>query len=120
MAFKGDMPSEAMLLENELRLRVQRRMDGGRLPVALVSRIDGSRGTGRPCCICDQPITCENVDYDVVDFPNTTCLSLSFHSRCYVIWQRECAHRVANTKRAKLCDRWISTHNPPDFRLIRA
>ena len=103
MAFKN-MPNEPTLLENELRLRVQRRIDGGRLPVALVSRNDGSYGTGRVCCVCDQPITCEIVDYDVVDSPKTTCVSLSFHFSCYVIWQRECAHRIANTKRTELPD----------------
>ena len=37
MAFKGDMFTEAALLESELRLRVRRRIDGGRIPVALVS-----------------------------------------------------------------------------------
>src|SRR4029077_4632008 len=94
MAFRGDMPTEAVLLESELRLRVQRRIDGGRLPVALVSsRIDSSHGTRRVCCVSDQPITCDNVDYDVVDFPKTTCLSGSFHSACHVIWQQECAPR---------------------------
>ena len=103
MAFKGDMPTEAMVLEDELRLHVQRRIDDGRLPVALVSRID-SHGTERVCCVCDQPIACENVDFDIVDFAETTCLTLSFHSSCYFIWQRECAQRVANTKRAKLRD----------------
>ena len=103
MAFKGDMPTEAMLLEDELRRRVQGRIDDGRLPVALVSRMD-SHGTERVCCVCDQPIAYENVDYDIVDFAETTCLSFSFHPYCYVIWQRECAQRVANTKRAKLCD----------------
>lgn len=103
MAFKGDMPTEATLLEDELRLRVQRRIDDGRLPVTLVSRID-SHGTERVCCVCDQPIACENVDYDIVDFAETTCITLSFHSSCYVVWQRECAQRVADTKRAKLCD----------------
>ena len=105
MAFKGDMPTEAMLLEDELRLRlrVQRRIDDGRLPVALVSRMD-SHGTEGVCCVCDQPIAYENVDYDIVDSLETACLTLSFHSSCYVIWQRECAQRVANTKRAKLCD----------------
>ena len=103
MAFKGDMPTEAMLCEDELRLLVQRRIDDGRLPVALVSRI-GSHGTERVCCVCDQPLGCENVDFDIVDYLETTCLTLSFHSSCYVIWQRECAQRVATTKRAKLCD----------------
>jgi hypothetical protein len=104
MAFKRDMPTEAALLENELRLRVQRRIDGGRLPVALISQVEGSYGTARLCCVCDQPITRENVDYDVVKFCKTTCLSLSFHASCYVIWQRECAHRVANAKLTKLRD----------------
>lgn len=105
MAFKADMPTEASFLENELRLRVQRRIDGGRLPVALVSRIDGSNGTGRVCCVCDQPIIFENIDFDVVvDVPTTACLSLSFHSACYVIWQQVCAHRVADAKRTELRD----------------
>jgi hypothetical protein len=104
MAFKEDMPTEAALLANELRLRVQRRINGGRLPVTLISQIEGSYETGRVCCVCDQPITRENVEYNVVKLPRTTCQSLSFHAPCYVIWQRECAHRVANAKRTKLRD----------------
>jgi hypothetical protein len=101
MAFRGDMPIEATLLESELRLRVQRRIDGGRLPVALVSRTDSSYGTGNVCCACDQPITSDNVEYEIVDNRNTNCLCLSFHSSCHVIWQQECAHRIADAKRTK-------------------
>jgi hypothetical protein len=105
MGFKGDMPTEATFLETELRLRVRRRINGGRLPVALVSRIDSSYWTGRVCCVCDQPITHEIVDYDVVDLRRKTArLSLSFHFPCYVIWQQECANRLANAKRTKLRD----------------
>jgi hypothetical protein len=98
MALKRERPTEAKLLENELRLRVRRRIDRGRVPVALVSRTDGSYLTGRACCVCDQPIEHEIVDYDVVNLRKATCRSLSFHFSCYVIWQQECAARVAIAK----------------------
>jgi hypothetical protein len=104
MAFRREMPTEADLLERELRRRVVRRIDDGRLPVALLKRIDGPYGTRRVCRVCDQPITCDSVDYDVVDFRKTTHLSLSFHSACHGIWQQECAHRVAAAKRTKQRD----------------
>jgi len=102
MAFKGDMPIDSRSFESELRLRVRRRIKAGRLPVALVSRIDSSYETARICCVCDQPITDEIVDYDVVDLGNATCLSLSFHFSCYVIWQKECARRVADAMRTNV------------------
>jgi hypothetical protein len=95
----GDMCTEATLLESELRLRVQRRVEDGRLPVLLVSHLDASYGSGNVCCVCDQPITCDDVEYDIVDSRNTNCLS--FHFSCHVIWQRECAHRAAHVNCAK-------------------
>jgi hypothetical protein len=70
--------------------------------VALVSRIDGSYETARVCCICDQPITDEIVDFDVVDLDKATYLGLRFHFSCYFIWQKECARRVADAMRAKV------------------
>jgi hypothetical protein len=102
MAFKGNMPTEVTLLENQLRLRVRRRIDGGRLPVALVSRMDGSYRTEKVCCVCDRSIADEIVDYDVVNLRRTTSRSLSFHFPCYLIWQQECASRVASAKRSRL------------------
>jgi hypothetical protein len=93
------MATGATLLESELRLRVLRRIDDGRLPVALVSVIDASYGSGKVCCVCDRPITRDAVEYDIVDPRSTNCLS--FHFSCHVIWQQECAQHVKRTKR---CD----------------
>jgi hypothetical protein len=100
MAFKNGL-TEASLLESELRLRVHRRIDGRRLPLAVRSRHDGSSGPAKVCCVCDQPITCEHVEYEIVDFRGSYCLTLNFHSSCHLIWQQECVNRVADAKRPK-------------------
>ena len=90
------MTTEAALLEIELRLRVQRRINDGRLPVVLVRGVEASYGTGEVCCVCDQPITSDTVEYDIVGSGGTDYLS--FHLFCHVIWQLECALRVGRTE----------------------
>jgi len=96
MGIGGDMPTAA-LLHSELRFRVQRRIDDGRLPAEPDSQIDAFYGDGEVCCACDQPITRYQVKYNSVDPRTAHCLC--FHLSCHAIWQRECKHRVVDAKR---------------------
>jgi hypothetical protein len=85
------VPTEDVLPESELRLRVKQRIREGRLPVTLVTLINGGCGAGQACPVCDEPVKRDKVEYAIVDPCNVN--HLIFHFACYVIWQRECARR---------------------------
>jgi len=86
------MPTEPVLPESELRLRVQQRIEDGRLPLAFITLVSSGFGIGHPCLVCDQPVTHHKIEYDVTDPRNSSRLTL--HFACYVAWQRECARRI--------------------------
>jgi len=86
------MPSEPLLPESELRSRVLQRIENGRLPLMLSTRIDAGYGAGDRCDLCDQPIAADKVEYDVTD-PDSG-KRLYFHIACHFAWQRECALRL--------------------------
>ena len=86
------MPTEPVLPEAELRSLAVERIEDGRLPLALSTRIDAGYGAGGTCVLCDQTISSEKIEYDVVD-PRTK-RRLSFHLACHLAWQRECALRL--------------------------
>ena len=90
------MPTDAAMLQSELRLRVQRRIEDGCLPAEPDNQVDASYGEGDTCSVCDQPITRYQVEYHSVDL--RTIKYLSFHLPCYAIWKRECERRVADSK----------------------
>jgi hypothetical protein len=86
------MPTEPVLPENELRSRVLLRLEDGRLPLMLATRIDAGYGAGAQCVICDLPIAADKIEYDVTDF--RTSKRLHFHIACHLAWQRECGLRL--------------------------
>jgi len=61
------MPEDSVLPERELRARLIRRMEDGRLPVALPTRINAGYGSGAQCDLCDQPIAAHQVEYEIND-----------------------------------------------------
>jgi len=87
------MPTEPVLAESELRSRVLERIEDGRLPVVLSTTIYAGYGLEVECDLCDQPIACDKVEYDVTD-PRADKW-LHFHFACHSAWQRECALRLA-------------------------
>ena len=87
------MPTEAQLRDAELRDRIRRWIDEGRLPVLLPGRICAGYGSGSKCPACEQPITSNQIEYDV-DYPSNGTPSLSLHLGCYVLWQIECMNRI--------------------------
>jgi len=86
------MPTEPVLSETELRSRVLQRMEDGRLPLILSTRIDAGYGAGDRCDLCDQLTAADKVEYDVTD-PDSG-KRLYFHIACHFAWQRECALRL--------------------------
>jgi hypothetical protein len=88
----GYMPTESQLRDGELRARIRQRIDDGRLPVMLPRRINAGYGSGHTCRACDQPITRDEVEYEVDDYRDGR--PLSFHLGCHVIWQLECVQKT--------------------------
>lgn len=86
------MPTEPVLPESELRSRAVQRIEDGRLPLMLSTRIDAGYGAEDQCDLCDQRIAADKVEYDVTD-PDSG-KRLHFHIACHLAWQRECALRL--------------------------
>jgi len=86
------MPTEPVLPESELRSLVLERIDDGRLPVMLSTRIDAGYGVRVRCDLCEQPIAPDKIEYDVTDPGRGK--RLHFHIACHLAWQRECAIRL--------------------------
>jgi hypothetical protein len=85
------MPTESVLSESELRSRAPQRINEGRLPLVLSTRIDAGYGTGVQCYLCDQPIAADKIEYNVTDHNGKL---LNFHVACHSAWQHECALRL--------------------------
>ena len=65
---------------------------GVRLATGRLFRADGRRawaghGTGRPCVVCEEPITTAQVEYEVSSAIDGA--SASAHLRCYMMWKEE-------------------------------
>ena len=89
------MQNGSVLPENELLQRARQRIDEGRLPVILPSLISAGYGTGAaPCAVCDLGILSDQIIYEIDD-PRGLDAMIPFHFACYVLWQRECAQRLA-------------------------
>lgn len=83
------MHIESQLRDTALRSRVRERIEDGRLPVMVPSRIDAGYGSGHACVACDQAITSTQVEYELADYRDGR--PLYFHLGCHVVWQIECA-----------------------------
>ena len=92
------MPTEAQLRDVELRDRIRRWIDDGRLPVLLPDRICAGYGSGSKCPACEQPITAKQIEYDV-EYPRNGTPLLSLHLGCYVLWQIECVNRLRKDRK---------------------
>jgi hypothetical protein len=86
------MPTEPLLPESELGSRALQRIEDGRLPLMLATRIDAGYGLGVPCDLCDRPIAADKIEYDVTNPDGGK--RLHFHFACHSVWQRECAFRL--------------------------
>jgi hypothetical protein len=92
------MDSGSGIPEDELIRRVQQCIDEGRLPLVLPSLVSAGYGTASArCAVCDIGISSDQVMYEVDD-PGGVDELLAFHFGCYVLWQRECAQRLASRK----------------------
>jgi hypothetical protein len=88
-----EMPTEPALPKSEIIQRVQERIESRQLPLARPTTIYGGYGSGRNVCsACGEEIASGKVEYEIEDPQSRGWLF--FHFDCYVIWQRECTHRL--------------------------
>ena len=88
------LATESQLRDTELRARIHRLIDQGSLPVMHPERVAGGYGFGRKCDACDEPITRDQIEYEVEG--GRYGVPLEFHLGCYVLWQLDCAELTRN------------------------
>jgi hypothetical protein len=88
------MPTESLLRDTALRLRVRQLIENGELPVMVPEQIDAGYGSGRACVACSRPITSTQVEYEIEDYRNSH--PLTFHFGCHVLWRLECSRVKSN------------------------
>jgi hypothetical protein len=86
------VPAGSSLPDHELRLRAGERIEDGRLPLLVSTKVAAGYGTVNQCAVCDEPVTHEHTEYEVKD-PRDGKL-LMVHLRCYRAWQLECISRL--------------------------
>ena len=80
--------------ERELRSRVRALIDQGALPVLRVSNLDAGYGHDHTCWVCAEQIAASQIEYEVSADRHPR---MSFHIKCFSIWQLECAQRIEST-----------------------
>ena len=81
------MPNEAAL-----RRVVRVGLESGKLPRRDPDQTWGGSGGGAPCAVCDQPITSEQVEYEVQFAHDAATPGLDkfhLHLRCFAVWELE-------------------------------
>jgi hypothetical protein len=81
-----------MLNEAALRRVVRLVLESGKLPRRDPDQTWGGPGGGAPCAVCDQPITSEQVEYEVQfahDGATPGLDKLHLHLRCFAVWELE-------------------------------
>jgi hypothetical protein len=77
-------------LETRLRLVARERIEKGKLPSAVPSRMWGGRGGGKPCALCDTVIKREETELEVEERLGGKVETFHFHILCQSLWQLEC------------------------------
>jgi hypothetical protein len=79
----------------QLRKRAAELMLTHRLPVAIVSKtILAGYGDGSACCLCGQPITPTQVEYELTD-DTSNGDGTRLHIWCHAAWQMELAKTMS-------------------------
>jgi hypothetical protein len=75
----------------DLRRRVRRRIEDGRLPDLVVDELYAGFGRNQACSACGNAITPQQVEYELADSRNENPIVLHLH--CHKLWQVECGAR---------------------------
>jgi hypothetical protein len=71
---------------------VRSRIADGQIPCGVPAAIVSSRGAGRACDVCEEPITAPDHEYEL-RFREPAAKPVSLHRRCYLAWEIECISR---------------------------
>jgi hypothetical protein len=78
------------LLSANLRPTASERIANGQLPGAAPSRMWAGHGSGQLCALCDQPITSDDVEYEVEVQRDSAPATFRFHRACESVWRGAC------------------------------
>ncbi len=90
---------------NQVRQLIQTRIDAGQLPQAKNYEIFGRQGDGLRCACCDDPITGQQIEYDLEFCSDMgAAATLPMHTVCYRAWCEisyaiQCRERSASPSR---------------------
>ena len=59
------------------------------LPYQEPVRTWAGHGTGALCSLCGQPISAEDIEYEVELAPEADSRGLQFHVECYRVWETQ-------------------------------
>ena len=85
---RAAMPTKSQLHEESLRARIRQKVHDGALPLVIPETIQAGYGFDCECSACGQPITSEEIEYEIAH--SHRAIKLSLHRGCYVLWQIEC------------------------------
>jgi len=85
------MAAQPQIPDERTRALVRERLVSGRLPRAIPETVYAGRGTSTRCAACSQPITPQQIEYEVAVSGTE---SLVFHMRCHDVWLAECRQDV--------------------------
>jgi hypothetical protein len=83
--------------ETQLRRVARDRIAKGHLPPRVSGDIWRGAGTGRPCALCDRPISRDEPEIEIEQSVDEEVEALGFHVTCELLWQLECV-RAAHMK----------------------
>jgi hypothetical protein len=86
------MPYGPRLSEHEIFSRLQKRIEDGRLPIALSINVIAGYGSAHTCSGCGEEISSDQVEYELAELRDGG--QLTFHRSCHAIWQVECVRRI--------------------------
>jgi hypothetical protein len=78
--------------EKSVRELAQEALRAGKLPRRDPDRTWGGNGVGAPCTICGEPVTPEELEYEIQfahDGATPGLDTYSLHIRCFVAWEME-------------------------------
>ena len=79
----------------ELRKLAAHLMLNHRLPLVVSKTLLAGYGDGSVCCLCDQPITRTDIEYELADAAFTR-YGIRLHLWCHNAWQMELAAMMDN------------------------
>ena len=92
-AYRAHLFPGESLPDSELRRRILRGIEVGRLPLLISSRLSGGYGPRGTCIACSRAISAGHIDVEVAHAGESRA-PLVFHIRCHVLWQIECIRRM--------------------------